>query len=260
MYRDRVHFASAYSVVDYNANSSGCNGLDDSDLICRCSTINQSGIDVESVDLAALTVAFVPESMLAPNKGLPGSSIADPLDSYVAQRIARGFSVWARDNWDFYIDGGYYGEEVSGVSFYHAEFAEAMAAFCALPCTPAGRNERMRLALLAEYGHLLPALADAEFELTTLQRDDIVVGRPDYLAELTAASDAMYYLYPARIFTSQKNRSPIALVDDTASGMRLLDGYHRVALFDRTPRPLTPTGRLKKLPPLLVVVARHPAH
>ena len=79
---------NTYSVLDYEARDSGCNGLDDEGDYCRCSTLDESAVEICSIDLPGLVGALAGEEFVAKERGSNRMRINDAVLEYVACRLA----------------------------------------------------------------------------------------------------------------------------------------------------------------------------
>lgn len=103
--------------------------------MCRCGEIRNAR--VTSVDI----------------QGLVKSRFGDlpELTRYVADRILRVNKIWENDNWSVDVEGGYYGQEISGVTLLNAADIDAdIDRISSLP-----EVEIIPELLKIEYGYLL---------------------------------------------------------------------------------------------------------
>jgi hypothetical protein len=244
-----MYFPNPYSVVSYSADSTGCLGDDGDDDggICRCSQIES--VTVQDVNLTALCTYFVPETWVTRSRDGWHDRITDDLLNYIAGRIAVVQRVFDNDYWYFDTERGYYGQEVGGAHLENSSYQAVMNNFVTNATTPDGQQTALVATLEAEYGPLLPELEGATYTVATVSRRDLIIGRPDYLADLTIASG---YHEPLGKDVA------LCLALAVPGGYRLIDGYHRVANFDKAFAALPPTKHPRRAPKIKIIVATPP--
>lgn len=177
---------------------------------CRCTTI--TGIRFpDHFQMRDLVALYDPE---------------DPLSAYALERALTKAMPWGNEAaFSFTAVGGYYGEELDGV-YLEDGLANRMDAQAAAMAALPDSDSRIREALLAEYGTLLPELEQAAFEAVEVARARIHLG-----ADAHAASRRQEDLRP---YHGYRGILGVALERPDGS-LRLVDGYHRVLATDHDP-------------------------
>jgi len=148
--------------------------------------------------------------------------INDAVLEYVACRLACAMGVAERQWWEFRIVRGYYGEEVGGVTFSYPAFEDALSDLLGRS-READDSDLIGEGLVAEYGRVLDDLVGAEYEIRDVGRSKILVGREDRYAACVES--------PTPGWMSRKEITCLVLEENGV--FRLIDGYHRLARFDK---------------------------
>jgi len=208
-----------YSYI-YDCESYGC----DEEGICRCGAIQ--GEHVVSVDVSLIVNAIydqffekgkVADRNNAINEVLYG--IGKDIDIYAIDRILRIYKIWEGESWDIEVVGGYYGQEVENVTIKENmadKIEEALLTVFSLPSL----KEKVEYLLKAEYGKILPEIADSSYESVTIDKEDIIFGSEGHL-DRVMKKDLDFY--------SDRNYIGIrGIVKKSGDKWRVIDGYHRI--------------------------------
>lgn len=181
---------------DYDCDNSGCDG------ICRCGTITNTKI--KSVNIAGIAEKLCSKS--------------NPLLAYATNRILTHSKLMDPNTWDLETGGGYYGEEVYGARFsYDAAPYEALSNLLSYKDNPV---ELIKAVLQHEYSYILPELEGiTSCTIEKVPVEDISIGQKDHYKRLDRKIVESYSDYEL----------PVGVCLETDGGLKLIDGYHRLA-------------------------------
>ena len=223
-----------YAGIDYdydythNCSSYGCN----EDGICRCGEIIDAR--VESVDVESIA-----------DYVMDGKK--DPLLKYCIERILVTNKIYEDHHWYLDVGPGYYGDEINGISLESAnEFDKKLNHLFSLQTD----SERIRYALIEEYGYLLEVIKDLEFSIEKVSRDDIKIPNDHYHAKITPDSYSMYvdkttkpgpwankiYQGPITEYAYSYKGPACVVREDDDGNLILVDGYHRYTALQHRKR------------------------
>lgn len=200
---DRVYDCQT-SYTCYDDNTDEGNNYNSCNDICRCGRIVNA--HVTSVD----TWGLAKELSSEPN---------DSILTYCIDRTLVALKIYDQDNWDFDIGGGYYGEELGGVVLTcHGMVDTALIHLCSLKSD----SDRIKFALVEEYGFLLDSIKDLEFTIETVNRVDIKI--PNEAYKIQAGTG---------IYKDSDYEGPRGVLRESQDGhLILIDGYHRFSAFE----------------------------
>ena len=188
----------------------GCRGICRDNYCCRCDEIYEAKIT--SLDTLSIVKQFVPKKDLNTIKG------------YCQERVLRHCGVFDVDNWEPNIQDGYYGQECNGIELDNKVLSKVQKLFKTHFTIPK--------VLTLEYGHLLPILIKRKWEIVTVKRNNILIGHCDYYTTK---------LNPEVVDSYKEHTFPICVCIpelDSNGLVRLIDGYHRLAAFSHTKKPI----------------------
>jgi hypothetical protein len=192
-------------VIDYDyetyypcQNGSDCCEND----YCRCGQIlNAEVTKLQKTDI------FVSESWSALNE----------IDLYCIERILTINKFWNTDSWEITVCSGYYGEEIDKFIFNHANNCKGLIDVLLSLETNASKIE---FVLNLEYGYILDAAKNLEWEMIEIPRNKIIFGQKDHYKKLDAEIIAYYqdWSFPRGL-----------VIESSVDQYKIIDGYHRIA-------------------------------
>lgn len=201
--------------VDYDSNRSGCTC---DDYACRCSRIVNA--HVTKVDLPS-----VGERISVERK------TKNEIDLYCIDRVLAAYKIYDKDFWNIKICNGYYGQEIDSVKLdpTRANKIDAeLDRILGLKST----TEKIEALLTLEYGYVLDALFNCEYEIKEIDKTDIKFQREHYTKlDQSVIESYKKYDLPRGIVVAERDK------------YRLIDGYHRVSAADETVKILVATKR-----------------
>lgn len=154
---------------------------------------------------AAQVRALDRDLLVASLTGLPSPT---PIKLYATDRLVRTYRAYDPVAWQVATP------DPAGERIRWTGAAQFPAAVAQMRC--ADEHERVRVALMAEYGHLLPDLATARFQVEDVSLDQVHLPNPRH-AERAAAVCGPENL----------TDGPLALVRRRGLRYVVIDGYHR---------------------------------
>jgi hypothetical protein len=199
-----------YSVdVDYDTDSSGCQCED----YCRCSRIENTRVNSVSISSLINTISGI--SIYDTIKKTKTKKNDDEIFNYCLERILVALKLYRKDIWDISVRNGYYGEEIGSVVL-DKDLAEAGDEWITKLNNTKKDDDRIRLALEAEYGYILGDLKNANFSIEEIYKSDIYFGQETYRKKVVAG-DLIYNDY----------KGICGICHKEGSKYRIIDGYHR---------------------------------
>jgi hypothetical protein len=127
------------------------------------------------------------------------------------------------DSWYADVCNGYYGEEIAGVSSEIPDIMNKVNQFI-LDNRYLSNTEKIRNALIAEYGYILEALEGKGLDnIEKVAVEDIRFGSPDHYTRIDRKGIEKFYA------DYEDYDLPFGICIDEGNGKyRLIDGYHRV--------------------------------
>jgi hypothetical protein len=200
-----------------DCDSYGC------DSICRCGRIEDASVEVDMTKLVEELYEFY----------LSGDTLVEVRDNklrnllygtnkefdlYTIDRIVRKYRLWDSCNWDIEVVGGYYGQELESITI-DAGIANQIDTYmgCAFSLS---FNEQVELLIRMEYETILDDLKDVDYEIVTLETEDIILSNVDYKKSLVKEHFTHYDDY------EYDGIRGIVLLKN--GRYKLIDGYHRM--------------------------------
>lgn len=171
--------------------------------ICRCGRIVDTR--VTSVDTWGLA------KDISSNKD-------DLLLIYCIDRVLVANRIYDTDNWDFDITGGYYGEELRRISLYDNTTLNTAIEHL---LNQDSDSNKVKFALVEEYGYLLDTIKDLEFSIELVKREDIIIPNKNYANQSGPG-----------IYKASSYEGPRGVLREEDGRLILIDGYHRYAAFE----------------------------
>ena len=189
------HYSFDYDYDTHHPCQYGSSCCDDD--YCRCGIIENTR--VKSVPTESL-IAELKESI---EKNRKWSDIED----YCIGRLFTSNKLWDTDSYSLKVCGGYYGEEIDGIeSDAWDKFVDDVLKMLLLE-----DDDKIRFVLNEEYGHVLPELQEASFELRLVKYSDIIP--PD--------------AYRRTVGNCNDFSSAIGVFKPVGKKYRIIDGHHR---------------------------------
>lgn len=203
----------------YDCRSYGC------DSICRCGRIEDTSIeDVNIPDIVEILYQrYIGEDNLSQKRDNKLKSIlfgtGKELDIYTIDRIVRKYKLYDPESWEVNVVGGYYGEELDSIML-SPYIANKIEEEFDIAFSIDELNGRVEYLLGLEYGSLLPELENCNYEVTEVDKKDVIFGSNDHY-DRVKLKDLTHY--------DEKNYNGIrGVVLDKGDKFRIIDGYHRI--------------------------------
>jgi hypothetical protein len=205
-----------YNCADYNCDEEG---------ICRCGIIEN--VEVKSVDMSKVVkdiydFYFGPDNILKARedklkKILYGTD--KEFDLYTIDRIVRKYKIYDSENWDVKTMNGYYGEEIDEINIT-TNIANRINKELEIAFSIDELNLRVEYLLQLEYGKLLPELENCKYEITKIDKNDIIFASKNHYDKVKK-KDLTHY--------NEKRYNGIrGIVIEKDNKLRVIDGYHRI--------------------------------
>lgn len=212
----------------YNCEEYGCY----SEGICRCRRITDArvhNLNIESIT-DEIYSSLVDTSSLSGKREQKLNQIlygGISVDKYCIARILSHYKLYDESNWKVEVCGDYYGDEIEGVSIYSTLFKKLESSLLSLMELNT-LSDKIKFVLTLEYGYLLDDLKDCDFELITIDKDDIDLSSSNKIhIELVKKEMSVNGL------SHYKNISlPKGVVRKFNQKYKIVDGYHRIIAND----------------------------
>lgn len=180
------------------------------DDICRCTTI--ANAEVKSFD-------HIYDAVNALIKYYDISTKKDnTILFYCFERMLSRFDI---NSFEFYIDSGYYGQEINDIKVSCDKFIEIMDNL-----VNQSDNDRIKSILKFEYGYLLPVLETANFTVEEIMVDSILPAQEEHYRKLDVNAIKKY----DELLNKDKKEfieNILGIVKCKNGKYSLVDGYHR---------------------------------
>lgn len=183
--------------VEYEYEHSDCSGCKG---ICRCKTIISK--EITSININCIT-----------NRILGIFKKKSIITQYCVDRLARRSGLNDPESYYISVSDGYYGEEINRISYEgQPELLSKVEELLKL-----SDNEKIYYVLKEEYGYILPAIQNKQWEVRKIEIKDIDALNEEYYRKLNKEDVDLYIDYEL----------PIGICIKNDEGVRLIDGYHR---------------------------------
>lgn len=190
---------------------------------CRCGRIDNVRVKVDFHNLAIGIAIPMENVLLEINEANKLKRKIEKNSMFFAYCIDRVLRIKKADNpdlWDGEVSGGYYGQELDGISF--SDYDTISLIHQLYQYSP---QQKIIEVLKLEYGHLLPQLEGMKW---TLMEDvdikDLIVPNVEYMKKVDST------IYP----DMNEYELPIGIYTDAGNGkFKLVDGYHRLISAQR---------------------------
>lgn len=208
-----MHTLNAFFVAEpnYHYNYSSCTG--ECDSICRCSRIEN--FQILSVYRENSPVRIV-KTKIGSKPDRWGKNVHTPtvIQEYAIDRLFRIHRVYDTSLWTMDSGNGYYGEEITSVSF---DNEDAFMAEVNYMLTLTDELDIIKYVLTREYSFLIDAVEkSSSVEIITMEPETLFHNQ-DYMVRVKRYEVDDYVMPPKHV--------PIAVI---YRGKNLIDGYHRV--------------------------------
>jgi len=209
--------------TQYSCEDSGCN----EEGICRCGMICDEHINSIEVDVIVgdIYAEYFDNSISTKRDNSINAilfGITKEVDLYTIDRIVRHFKLWESHNWKMVIEGGYYGQEMGGITLTSL-VAKEVESHLDIAFSIDDLSGRIEYLLGLEYGHLLPELVGCKYEIIEVNKEDIIFGSDGHY-EKVKYKKLNHYLDP-----KYHGIRGVVILKERKVGdqWRLIDGYHR---------------------------------
>lgn len=216
------------SIVDYDygvensCEESGCND----EGICRCGVIVDAKITKVNIELFTDTIysSYYGDDKASKRDAQINTVLfgtGKELDIYTIDRILRIHKVWESYNWNIEVVGGYYGQEIDGVTL--DETVRQKIESCVNTALEISEfDKRIEYLLNLEYGYILPELEGCKYSIVDIPKSEIKIGSDGHSKKVESKNLSHYKDYNGIkgvvLLSGKKHGKPY----------RLIDGYHRV--------------------------------
>ena len=217
------YYAPQYDYnTEYSCEESGCH----EEGICRCSRIVDA--HVESVDLTYLTTEIyeqlIPSDKKSKKRDTKLSELlygGEIVDKYCIYRILSINKVWNTDLWEVNTSGGYYGDEVDGVTLEIATLSK-VSTQCSKIFELTTLKDKLLYVIELEYGFVLDDLKGCDFELITIYKNHIDFKKlnQNHIKNVKMEDLSHYW--------EQNYDLPRGIVRGDIDNYKIVDGYHRI--------------------------------
>lgn len=206
--RPHNNFCCGSVDIDYNTEYDCGSDCDD---MCRCGQIVNAQVIEVNVDYLAFEFAGGMTNKRANRNLLKDRSAYYAIDRFIRlqELSCESFTVQSID--------GYYGEEIGDVVMDTSLFIKICERIEAIE--KMNDTDRIRQALIDEYGFLLEDIEGKDFKLVTVKFDKIKQENDSYSKKLNQKVVESY----------NEHELPLGVLIDNGNSYRLIDGYHRLA-------------------------------
>ena len=187
-----------------NCAEEGC----DEEGICRCGRLEN--FRITKVNIVEIAKEFC-------------KLAEDEFTKYCIHRAVFACKLWDPEAWTKSISMSYYGEEVDYIKMHSSAQNELRGVLSEILSVKSNK-EKLFIVLEKEYGYLLPELKEQDhFGIITVEPKEIHAGSKDHYKKLEPEFVCQYEDYDLAIGVGLRREG----------GIKLLDGYHRLAAKDR---------------------------
>jgi hypothetical protein len=193
--------------------------------ICRCTTIHNEEVSYVNIPYISNRIY---ETIYGTDKATKRDEIIKEIlfgfnkefEVYCFDRILRSKKIWKSNNWIINVVSGYYGQEIGDVKLYHS-LAKDIDVTINEFINIENIKDRIEKILTLEYGYILPELKECEYEVITLNVEDLVFPQNNHYQLVK---------YKAVSFYSDENYLGIrGIVKRSGDKYKVIDGYHRLS-------------------------------
>jgi hypothetical protein len=212
--------------MTYSCETSGC----DEEGICRCGKIVDE--HVMSVDLSLVTDEIYDQLFPRENQSDKRENIlseifygGEKVDKYCIYRILAINESYYPENWRVNISGGYYGDEIDGITM-DLEMYKKINEQCQKLKELTTLKDKINYVIFLEYGHLLEDLKNVDYELVAIYKNHIDFKKlnQNHIKNVKM-KDLDHYSYTNYIL-------PRGIVRGDTDNYKIVDGYHRIIAID----------------------------
>jgi hypothetical protein len=209
---------------DYDSETSCSESGCDSEGICRCGVIvNQR---VESVDVCQMAdeiyKLYFDNSKSTDRNNKINSVLygtGKELDTYCIDRVLRAHMIWDNDKWSISVESGYYGQEMGRITIespYDKKIQDDIETVLSLNTI----KEKIDFILNLEYGYLLPELDGCDYEISTININDVIFGSDGHYKKIQTQNVEHY--------VDINYKGIRGVVKEEGGKYKIIDGYHRM--------------------------------
>jgi hypothetical protein len=197
-----------------------CNDPNNNCDICRCARLHNVSVTNSTTGINNLKIQVETTTKNRKTRWKPYKPSL--IERYCLDRILRHFKVWDPSQYDVEVVNGYYGEEIGSITHNrHSDIVKEVEFLLNLPHD----IDRVKHVLQLEYQFMLDVVLQATSVTAEKVRVDSMTMNTDYAARLKKHSEHDYRV----------ELVPMGVVVPNSNGtMRLIDGYHRLALLHKT--------------------------
>lgn len=204
-----------------SCSESGC----DSDGYCRCGVIvNQRVENVNVCQMSDEVYKLYFDNSKSTDRNNKINSVlygtGKELDIYCIDRVLRCHHIWDNDKWSISVEAGYYGQEMGAISIentYAKKIQDDVETVISLNTI----KDKINFILNLEYGYLLPELDGCDYELVTININDVIFGSDGHYKKIQTQNVEHYV-----DINYQGIRGVVK--KEANDKYKIIDGYHRM--------------------------------
>jgi len=173
---------------------------------CTCDGYNRCA-EIRNAHVTDVSISSCVETFM--------NGYSDSMLEYCIDRILRIRKIYNPDNWEVDVCGGYYGEEICGVSLDSLVFDKVIDDINVL--IQSSTTEQVEYILEMEYGYVLDRIKGLRWEIIDVPVSELAVPNTHYLGKVS--QDEEIY--------SDGSKIPIGIYTLESGKYVLVDGYHR---------------------------------
>lgn len=219
--RDLKYYGVDYDYdTEYSCEESGCN----SEGICRCGRIYDTrvtGVNISRIADELYNQKFdKSKSTERDNKiNYVLFGTGKELDIYCIDRILRSYKIWDNNYWSVDVQGGYYGDEIGSI-ILDSSLAKKIESDIDEVLSINTLKDKINFILKREYGYLLPELEGCDYELSTIDINDVVFGSDGHYKKIQQENLEHYY--------ANSYEGIRGVLKKDGPKYKIIDGYHRM--------------------------------
>jgi hypothetical protein len=197
---------------EYDCEGYGC----DDEGICRCGVIVDAKVTETNLDRISDKI-LLSHYKYRTSKGIDNFGT---IDEYCVERILRFHKIYDCDSFTVNACGGYYGEEIDSVKINRNDkLLSDLNNFFLLK----ENHKKIEFVLKMEYQKLLPELENLDWQIGSINKEDIDFGSDKHY-KMVKKSNCDFY---------KKHSLPLGIVFAKDGRYRLIDGYHRLCASEK---------------------------
>jgi hypothetical protein len=209
-----VYFGNVYMIdydcdYSYDCKSAGC------DSICRCGKIHNIIINSINCDLSNVSISEQYSDKRGAKRRKNYSQTR--IEKYCVDRLLRIYKTYDKSLYRLIVEGGYYGEEISGFKF---EKQDELVSSIVKLLNFDNDLDKIKFTLSEEYSYILNTINNSKsIDVITIKLESVIMNE-EYIQRLKKN------LMQFGDYNFEPN-IPVGLVRREGGDFILIDGYHR---------------------------------